>query len=79
MNDMIEVSIPVEPEVAKALENPARRQAAGGVLTGLLRGGHARDALTQATAEASREARANGLTDEDVDAELAAWRAERQG
>lgn len=35
-------------------------------------------ALTEAIADAKREARANGLTDEDIDAELEAWRAERK-
>jgi hypothetical protein len=36
-----------------------------------------RDVLAEAIADVKREARANGLTDEDIDAELAAWRAER--
>lgn len=52
--------------------------AAGRYLSGLLKDGRARDLLEDAFAEAKKEARANGLTDEDIDAELAAWRAERQ-
>ena len=67
----------VLPEVARALESPARREAAGRVLSGLLKGGRVRDVLAEAIADVKREARANGLTDEDIDAELAAWQAER--
>ena len=78
MNDRVDVTIPVEPEVAKALENPARREAAGRVLSGLLKGGHLRDTLAEAIADAKREARAKDLTDEAIDAELQAWRAERR-
>lgn len=65
MNHTIDVPIPLEPDVARALEIPGRREAAGRVLSGLLKGGRV------------REARANGLTDEDIDAELEAWRTER--
>lgn len=34
--------------------------------------------LPEAIADLQREARANGLTDADVDAELEAWRKERK-
>ena len=78
MDDKVDVTIPVEPEVARALENPARREAAGRVLSSLIKGGRVRDVLAEAIADVKREARANGLTDEDIDAELEAWRAERQ-
>jgi hypothetical protein len=53
-------------------------EAAGRYLSGLLKGGRARDILEEAIAEAKREARTRGLTDEDIDAELEAWRAERK-
>jgi hypothetical protein len=76
MDDRVDVTIPVEPEVARALENPVRREAAGRVLSGLLKGGHLRDGIGNVIADAKREARANGLTGEDIDAELEAWRAE---
>ncbi len=78
MDEHVDLTIPVEPAVAKALASPARRQAAGRVLSGLLTGGHLTEVLAEAIADAKREARANGLTDEDIDAELEAWRAERQ-
>jgi hypothetical protein len=78
MGNTVEVTIPVDVEAAQALKNPARREAAGRYLSGLLKGGRARDILEEAIAEAKREARTRGLTDEDIDAELEAWRAERK-
>jgi hypothetical protein len=78
MDDKVDVTIPVEPEVAQVLANPVRREAAGRVLSNLLKGGRARDLLAEAIADVKREARANGLTDAEIDAELEAWRPERQ-
>jgi hypothetical protein len=77
MDNRVDLTIPVEPAVAQALDNPLRREAAGRVLSGIMRDGHLRDILAEAIADAKREARANGLTDEAIDAELEAWRAER--
>ncbi len=78
MDEHVDVIIPVEPAVARALASPAQRQAAGRVLSELFTGGHLPEVLAEAIGDAKREARANGLTDEDIDAELDAWRAERQ-
>ena len=78
MDTTVEITLPVDAEVAKALNNPARREAAGRYLSGLLTGGRIRDVLAEAIAEAKREARASGLMDEDIDAELEAWRDERK-
>jgi hypothetical protein len=77
MDDTVEVAIPVDAEAAKALASRARREAVGRYLSNLLKGGRARDALAEAIAEAKREARAQGLTDEEIEAELDAWRVER--
>ena len=71
----VEVTLTVDAEAAKALSSPARREAAGRYLSGLLSGGYAGDALAEAIAEAKHEGRANGLADEDIDAELEAWRS----
>ncbi len=78
MDTTVEVTLPVDAEAAKALNSPARREAAGRYLSSLLTGGRVRDVLAEAIADAKREARASGLTDEDIDAELEAWRAERK-
>ena len=79
MDEHVDVIIPFEPDIARALENPARREAAGRVLSGLIRGGHLRDVLGEMIATAKREAWAHGLTDADIDAELEAWRNEPHG
>ena len=78
MDSTVDVILPVDAEAAKALDSPARREAAGRYLSSLLKGGRVRDVLAEAIADAKREARASGLTDEDIDAELEAWRAERK-
>jgi hypothetical protein len=78
MDTTVEVTLPLDAEAAKALDSPARREAAGRYLSGLLTGGRVRDVLSEAIAEAKREARANGLMDEDIDAELEVWRGERK-
>jgi hypothetical protein len=77
MNDMVDVTIPVAPGVAKALDSPLLREAAGRVLSDLLNGRHVADLMADAMADLKLEAKANGLTDADIDAELHAWRAER--
>jgi hypothetical protein len=56
MDNTVDVIIPVDPEVARALESPARREAAGRYLSGLLKGGRARDILAEAIADAKRDA-----------------------
>ena len=53
---------------------PRAGLAAGRYLSGLFKGGRARDLIEEAIAEVKREARAKGLTDSEIDAELRAWR-----
>ena len=79
MDSTVGVTIPVDAEAARLLESPARRDAVGRYLSGLLKDGRVRDVLADAIADVKREARANGLTDAEIDAELEAWRAERRG
>lgn len=77
MSKTVDVTIPVDAEAARVLENPARREAVGRYLSEFLKSGRVRDVLAEAIADAKREARASGLTDEEIDAELDAWRAGR--
>lgn len=77
MENLVDVTIPVDAETAKALVDPERRAEAGRYITDLLRRRRLAESLAEAIADAKAEARANGVTDEMVDAELAAWRAER--
>jgi hypothetical protein len=78
MDNTVDVTIPVDAEAAKALESLARREAVGRYLSSLLRGGRARNVLAKAIVEAKRDARAHGLTDEEIDAELNKWQEERR-
>ena len=78
MDSTVDVTLPVDAEAAKALDSPARREAAGRYLSGLLKDGRVRDVLAEAITDGKREARASGLTDEAIDAELEAWRADRK-
>jgi hypothetical protein len=77
MSNTVDVTIPIESEAAKALENPARREAVGRYLGSLLKDERVTEILAAAIADAKREARASGLTDQDIEAELQAWRADR--
>lgn len=77
MDTTIDVTIPVDAKAARALQSPARREAAGRYLSGLLKEGGVRKLLAEAIADAKGEARANGLTDAEIDVELEAWRSER--
>lgn len=76
MDDMVSIPIPVDAETARLLESPARREAAGKYLSSLIKTGRISDLLAEAIADVKREAHANGVTNEMVDAELEAWRAE---
>ena len=46
MDDHIDVTVPVEGDIARALESPARREAAGREPSGLLKAEHLRDVLS---------------------------------
>lgn len=78
MDTPVEVTIQVDTETARALRDPARREAAARYLSFILKDGQVADVLSEAITEAKREARTNGLTDDDIDAEIEAWRAERR-
>jgi len=70
MSEAVDITIAVDAEAAHILESPARREAAGRYLSGLLREGRLRDVLAEAIAAVKAEAYANGLTDQDIDSEL---------
>ena len=79
MENLIDVTIPVDAETARALVNPERRAEAGRYISDLLRRRRVVESLAEAIAGAKQEARGNGVTDEMVDADLTAWRVERNG
>lgn len=78
MGNMVDVTIPVEPEAAAAHVDARNRAAVGRLISRVLRPRSGPSALALAIAELKVEARAAGLTDTDIDAELAAYNAERR-
>ncbi len=78
MDETVDVIIPVEPEAAAALADARNRQAVGRLLSRVLRPRSGPSPLAQAIAEMKADAKAAGLTDLDIDAELAAYNAERR-
>lgn len=79
MPSTVDIAIPVEPSVAAALADVRNREAMGRLVSRVLRPRPGPSPLSQAIAELKANARASGLTDEDVDVELAAYNAERRG
>ena len=77
LDNLVDITIPVAPEAADVLRSPARREAAGRYISGLLKEGVLRDLVAQSVAATKEEARSNGLSDAEIDAELEAWRSER--
>jgi hypothetical protein len=78
MDGMVTIEIPVSTEAAAALADADRRAALGRYVSRMLCGAGVRDLLAEAIAEAKAEAREAGLTDAEIDAELAAYNAERR-
>lgn len=79
MREVVRIELPLDAEVARALEHPARREAPGRFLSGILRAEGVREAPAKAVAGVKQEACADDSTDEEIDVELEAWRAERSG
>jgi len=79
MDKTVDVTIPVEPDAAAALTDARNREAVGRLVSRVLRPRAGRSPLARAIAELKAEARAAGLSDADINAELAAYNAERRG
>jgi hypothetical protein len=79
MDDIVMVAIPVSAEAAKALADEARRSRVGKIVSDLLRPNSPEsDPLAVLIAEVKKGARRAGLTDEEIEAELDAYNAERR-
>lgn len=78
MPDTVDITIPVEPDAAAVLADARTRAAMGRLVSRVLRPRSGPSELAQAIADAKAEARAAGLTDADIDAELATYNAERR-
>ena len=79
MGRTVLVQIPVSPEAAVALGDPDKRMMVGKLVTDMVcPETPAHDPLARLIAEAKSQARADGLTDADIDAELADYKNERR-
>ncbi|HEY0522282.1 MAG TPA: hypothetical protein VGD08_02755 [Stellaceae bacterium] len=75
----IKIELEVTPDAAAALADEGRRRRAGELLSRLVRpGSPSDDPLMALFDEIQRDAEARGLTDKDIEAELAAYNAERR-
>jgi hypothetical protein len=71
------IDIPVDEETAAALADPHWRQAVGELVKLMVRPTAGNDPLATLLETSRREVAAAGLTDQDIDDEFAAWKAER--
>jgi len=79
MDDLVMVEIPVSPEAAEALADEEKRARVGKLVSDLVCPADAKaDPLVVLIQSIKADARADGLTDEDIDAELAAYNAEHR-
>ncbi len=78
MNQTSKIEIPVEAATAAAPADGRRLEAVGRLVDRLVQPG-ADDPLYALFERTAAEASAAGLTEADIEAELAAWKAERQG
>jgi hypothetical protein len=83
MRRTVDVTIPVETEAAAALSDPRKREAVGRLVSRMLRSANGPTPLGQAISDMKAAARAAGLADDEIDAEIAAHnnteRRERRG
>src|SRR6201997_972045 len=78
MDKTVDIIIPVEPEAAAALADVRNREAVGRLVSRVLRPRSGPSPLARAIAELKAEASSAGLSDAEIDAELAAYNAERR-
>jgi hypothetical protein len=79
MEELVKVEIEVTPRAADALRDDARRKQIGEVISRLVAPANdTEDPLLAVFRDTQQAWRAAGMTDEDVDRELAAYNAERR-
>ena len=79
MSKTVMVPIPVSPEAAEALGDEARRERVGKLVSALLRPGQAEhDKLADVIAGIKESTARDGLTDAEVEAELAVYNGENR-
>jgi len=78
MDKTVDVAIPVEADVPAALADTRNRDAVDRLVSRALRAKSGPSPLAQAIAELKTEVRKAGLSDADIDAELAAYNVGRR-
>jgi hypothetical protein len=79
MNDIVLVQIPVSPDAADALGDAQVRERIGKLVSSVLKPkSAAEDPLAVIFGSIKATVQADGVTDEEIDAELAAYNAERR-
>ena len=78
MTQVSKIEIPVEEATAAALSDERRREAVGRLVDRLVRPG-ADDPLIALFERTAAEAQKAGLTEAEIEAELASYNAERRG
>ncbi len=79
MDGLVEVRLHVGADIAAALGDPKLRYEAEQAVRDVVRRSRAGAEFKSAFAEIKAEARASRLTDQEIDAELDAYNAERRG
>jgi hypothetical protein len=78
MTRIVRIEIPVDEAAAAALQDAGRRARVGRLVSQIARLYEGPDPLAAVLEKTAQVAQASGLTDEDIDAELAAYNAERR-
>ena len=78
MDQVATVQIPVAPDTARALDDPRRLAAVGRLVDRIVRPTSEDDPLAAVLEATSRDAQRSGLTDDEIEAELSAYNAERR-
>ncbi len=78
MNEVVKVEIPIDAVAADALKDPATREHVGRLISRIALLYQQQDRLADVFARTAQAAAASGLTDSDIDAELAAYNNERR-
>jgi len=79
MNKIVPVELQVDEVAAEALQDADRRARVGRLVSQVARLYQGPDPLAEILVRTSTAAQAAGLTDAEIDAELAAYNAERRG
>lgn len=79
MTRIVPIEIPVDEEAAESLKSADRRARVGQIVSKLARLYDGRDPLAELLEHTAARAQETGLSDAEIDAELATYNAERRG